>query len=124
MKLEFHGPTLAPFLFPEKNRERTSPQAGSGSWVTGNRWFVPADVSMPAPESMIGPMITMRLPATVPADVAAVQTLRDALLFEDRIEVQMHVFKGHPWVRFCGQAYLDPSDFDRFQTALARRLTT
>ena len=45
-----------------------------------------------------------------------------ALLFEDRIEVQMHVFKGRAWVRLCGQAYIEPSDIERFREALDARL--
>jgi isopenicillin-N epimerase len=84
--------------------------------LTG-RWGVP----LPCDEAMVGPMVTFPLPASVPADPAAVQALRDALLFEDRIEVQMHVFKGRAWVRLCGQAYVEEGDIDRFRAALERR---
>jgi isopenicillin-N epimerase len=79
-------------------------------------------VAQPADESMFGPMVTLELPAAVRPDAAFVQTLRDTLLFEDRIEVQMHVFKGRAWVRLCGQAYIEPSDFERFREALDARL--
>jgi len=81
------------------------------------RWHVP----VPADESMIGPMVTMELPASVKPEVAVVQALRDALLFEDRIEVQMHVFKGKAWFRICGQAYVAASDIERFADAVDRR---
>lgn len=76
-------------------------------------------VSLPADESMIGPMVTLPLP---PMAAEAVQPLRDALLFDDRIEVQMHVFKGQGWVRLCGAPYIDASDVDRFRDAVDRRI--
>ena len=82
------------------------------------RWHVP----LPCDETMIGSMVTLELPGRVRADAAAVQALRDALLFEDRIEVQMHVFKGRAWVRLCGQAYVEASDVERFADALDRRV--
>jgi len=86
--------------------------------MLAQRWRVP----VPAAESMIGPMVTMELPPSVPADAMAVRALRDALLFEDRIEVQMHVFKGRAWCRLCGQAYLESSDFEKFGDAVDARL--
>jgi isopenicillin-N epimerase len=82
------------------------------------RWGVP----LPCDESMVGPMVTIPLPPAVGVDPADVQALRDALLFEDRIEVQMHVSKGRPWVRLCGQAYVEAADIDRFREALERRI--
>jgi isopenicillin-N epimerase len=87
--------------------------------MLSRRWHVP----LPCDESMIGPMVTMQLPATVKVEAAAVQALRDALLFEDRIEVQMHVFKGRAWFRLCGQAYVEASDIERFCEAVERRTT-
>jgi isopenicillin-N epimerase len=86
--------------------------------LLADKWRVP----VPAPESMIGPMVTMELPAAVRAETMAVRALRDALLFEDRIEVQMHVFKGRAWCRLCGQAYLEPSDFQKFADAIDARI--
>jgi isopenicillin-N epimerase len=88
--------------------------------MLAERWHVP----VPADESMIGPMVTMELPASVKAEATVVQALRDALLFEDRIEVQMHVFKGRAWFRICGQAYVEASDFERFRDAVERRMNT
>src|SRR5579862_1507897 len=86
--------------------------------MLADRWHVP----VPAPESMIGPMITIELPPAVRGEITAVQALRDALLFEDRIELQMHVFKGRAWARLCGQAYVEPSDIERFADAIDRRI--
>jgi len=76
-------------------------------------------VDLPAGESMIGPMVTLPLP---PMPAEAVQPLRDALLFEDRIEVQMHVFKGRGWVRLCGAPYVEMSDVERFRDAVDERV--
>ena len=85
--------------------------------MLSDRWRVP----LPADESMVGPMVTVQLPSFVPADAHAVQALRDALLFEDRIEVQMHVSMGRAWVRLCGQAYVEASDIERFREAVEKR---
>jgi isopenicillin-N epimerase len=82
-----------------------------------DRWGVP----LPADEAMVGPMVTVQLPSSVPADPIAVQALRDALLFEDRIEVQMHVFGGRAWMRLCGQAYVEASDIERLRQAVEQR---
>lgn len=92
--------------------------AWEGARMPARHWRVPP----PADESTIGAMATVQLPPSVPGDAAAVQRLRDALLFEDRIEVQMHAFKGRAWVRFCGQAYVEPSDIDRLRDAIDKRL--
>jgi isopenicillin-N epimerase len=86
--------------------------------MLSDRWRVP----LPADESMVGPMVTLQLPSSVPADPIAVQSLRDALLFEDRIEVQMHVFSGRAWVRLCGQAYVEGSDIERLREAVEKRI--
>ena len=39
--------------------------------------------------------------------------LRDALLFDHRIEVQVHAFRGRLYARICGQVYIEPSDIER-----------
>lgn len=99
-------------------REWNHALAWNAAVALTDRWGVPR----PCDEAMVGPMVTIPLPPAIPADAAAVQALRDALLFEDRIEVQMHVFKGRPWVRLCGQAYVEERDIERFRDALERRL--
>ena len=53
-----------------------------------------------------------RRPAAPPAEAMA---LRDALLFEDQIEVQMHAYRGRVWARISGQIYNDLEDIDRLR---------
>jgi isopenicillin-N epimerase len=83
----------------------------------GARWgspFVPASAST-------GFMVTLPLPealGTTPTDAAR---LRDALLFEDHIEVQVHAGHGRLWARICAQVYNDQSDVARLGEAVDRR---
>jgi len=73
-----------------------------------DRW----NIAVPAPESMIGCMVSLQLPqsfGTSPADSAR---LKDALLYEHRVELLLHSFKDRLWMRLCGQVYNDASDID------------
>jgi isopenicillin-N epimerase len=54
------------------------------------------------------------------ADQAA--RLRTALLVEDRIEVQLHAWRGRLWVRVSAQVYNDRSDVMRLADAVCGRL--
>ena len=74
------------------------------------------------PEAMVGTMVTVPLPERSgrPADDAA--RLRDALLFEDRIEVQLHAWRGRLWARISAQVYNDRDDIGRLGDAVASRL--
>ena len=47
--------------------------------------------------------------------------LRDALLFEDRIEVQLHAGRGRLWVRVSAQVYNEMNDMERLAEAIAAR---
>ena len=48
--------------------------------------------------------------------------LRLALLVDDRIEVQLHAWRGRLWTRVSAQVYNDRSDMERLAEAVARRL--
>jgi isopenicillin-N epimerase len=74
-----------------------------------------------APEAMTGTMITVRLPEQFGATEADSLRLRDALLFEDRIEIQLHAWHGRLWVRMSAQIYNDEQDLERLVNALAVR---
>ena len=50
------------------------------------------------------------------------RVLRLALLLEDRIEVQLHAWRGRLWARVSAQVYNDRSDIERLADAVARRL--
>jgi isopenicillin-N epimerase len=72
-------------------------------------------------EDQIGTMITVPAPERfggAPEDAAR---LRDALLFEDGIEVQVHAHQGRVRIRVSAQIYNDEEDVDRLAEAVARR---
>jgi isopenicillin-N epimerase len=81
------------------------------------RWGVP----FVTPEEMIGTMATLPLPAVLGATSDAAARLRDALLYEDAIEVQVHDWKGCLHVRISAQVYNELADYDRLGVAIARR---
>ena len=74
------------------------------------------------PRSMVGAMVTVPMPPRAGTTPEQVQKLRDALLYEDRIEVQMHVFRGLPWARISAQVYVDMSDIERFGERVLKRI--
>jgi isopenicillin-N epimerase len=73
-------------------------------------------------EAQIGTMITVPLPARAGTTREDAARLRDALLFEDRIEVQLHEFRGGLWVRVSAQVYNEIADVERLAEAVAARL--
>lgn len=74
------------------------------------------------PESMIGTMATIPLPDRAGSTGEDAADLRDGLLFEDGIEVQLHASRGRLWVRISGQIYNDTSDVDRLVRAIDARI--
>jgi isopenicillin-N epimerase len=72
-------------------------------------------------ESMVGSMTTVPLPASFGSTAEDAARLRDALLFEDRIEVQIHAWRGRLWTRVSTQVYNDSSDLDRLGAAVSAR---
>jgi isopenicillin-N epimerase len=81
------------------------------------RWNLPF---LPA-ESTTGSMITLPLPERLGSTPEAAQRLRDALLFEDHIEISVHAGHGRLFLRICAQVYNDMSDVERLAAAVARR---
>jgi len=73
------------------------------------------------PEPMIGSMITVPMPASLGTTRDDAQRIRDALLFEDRIEVQMHSFQNQLWARISAQVYVDVAGIERLGEAVAKR---
>ena len=66
-------------------------------------------------------MVTIALPEAFGDSRDDAARLRDALLFEDRLEVQVHPGYGRLWVRVCGQVYNEWPDYERLGEAVARR---
>jgi selenocysteine lyase/cysteine desulfurase len=46
--------------------------------------------------------------------------LRDYLLFEHNIEVQVHARVNRIWIRVCAQAYNDMSDVEKLGAAMMK----
>lgn len=93
-------------------------------WEAATRFTERWGTTIPGPESMYGSMVTLPLPSSQDATPAAVQRLKDALLYEDRIETQIHPFAGRVWLRLAAQVYNEASDFERLWQAIERRRTT
>jgi isopenicillin-N epimerase len=73
------------------------------------------------PESMIGTMATVPLPERFGSTIENAMRLRDALLFEDNIEVHVYAGKGRVCVRISAQIYNELSDVERLITAIDGR---
>jgi len=92
--------------------------AWAGASLLAERWGEP----LPCPESMVGTMATVMLPARSGATAEDAIRLRDALLDEDRIEAQIHAHGGRLWVRLSAQVYNELGDVERFARAVEARV--
>jgi isopenicillin-N epimerase len=92
------------------------------AWETAKRFTERWGTEIPGPESMYGSMVTVLLPERVEAQPAAVQRLKDALLFEDGIETQIHVFRGRVCLRIAAQIYNEAEEYERLWAGIARRI--
>lgn len=77
------------------------------------------DTEPAAPEPMIGPMVTVPLPAGLGSSPEDAARVRDRLLFEHRIEVQVHAWRERIWARVSAQIYNDEDDVERLAAAVA-----
>ena len=92
--------------------------AWTGARRLAEHWQTAFDV----PESLVGTMATVPLHEAAGSTPAEALAMRDALLFEDQIEVQMHAYRGRVWARISAQVYNDMEDIDRLAAAVARRV--
>lgn len=90
-------------------------------WDGGQDLTARWGTSLEIEETAVGSMITLPLPASFGSQPADAGVLRDALLFQDRIEVQVQAIQGRLWVRVCGQVYNDARDLERLGAAVAAR---
>jgi isopenicillin-N epimerase len=70
------------------------------------------------PESMIGTMVTLRLPGRFGSTADDAAKLRDMLLFDHQIEVHVGAWKDHVCIRVSAQIYNEMSDINRLIEAL------
>ncbi len=92
------------------------------AWHAAQRLAARFDTELPAPESMIGTMATVALPAAAGSTREEAMRLRDALLFEDRIEVAVHAWRNRLWARVSAQVYVEEGDFERLADAVLARI--
>jgi isopenicillin-N epimerase len=91
--------------------------AWQGARALTERW----GTALGRDETVVGTMATVPLPGRFGTTRDEAQRLRDALLFEDRIEVQLHAARGGLWVRISAQVYNDMDDVERLAAAVAAR---
>jgi isopenicillin-N epimerase len=77
---------------------------------------------IPGDESWYGSMVTVPLPEAMGASAMEASALRDALHYEDGIEVPISARDGRLWVRVAAQVYTEDADFDRLGRSVQRRL--
>lgn len=90
--------------------------AWEGAHHLAKRW----GTEFVAPESMVGTLATVELPAAAGSTADDAAKLRDRLLFDDRIEVQMHEAQGRVHARISAQIYNDMADIDRLADAVLK----
>lgn len=83
-----------------------------------DRWDTPLQID----EAAVGFMATIPLPLALGHTPEAAVRLRSALLFEDRIEVQLHAGHGRLWTRISAQVYNDWPDIERLAAAVRTRV--
>jgi isopenicillin-N epimerase len=91
------------------------------AWRSARRLTDAWRTSLERPETSVGTMVTLPLPAETGRTAEDAFRLRNALLFDDRIEVQLHAGHGRLWVRISAQVYNDDDDIDRLIAAIGTR---
>jgi isopenicillin-N epimerase len=74
------------------------------------------------PESMVGTMVVVPLPERFGSTYDEAGPLRDRLLFEDGIEVNVSARQGRLWIRVAIQIYNDRDDVEKLASAIERRM--
>ena len=91
--------------------------AWEAAGILTERWRTTFEI----PSDMVGTMVTVPLPEDAGSTDEDAARLRLALLVEDRIEVQLHAWRGRLWTRISAQIYNDRLDVERLADAVARR---
>ena len=101
----------------DRVRAYTHDLAWRGASALCDRWGTRLEIT----PAHVGAMVTLPLPDRFGSTAIDAATLRDALLFEDRIEVAVHAAHGRLWTRISAQVYNTMSDIDRLAAAVAAR---
>jgi isopenicillin-N epimerase len=80
------------------------------------------ETAFETPREMVGALVTVQLPERAGTTDDEARRLRLSLLVDDRIEVQLHAWRGRLWTRVSAQVYNDRSDLERLADAVLRKL--
>jgi isopenicillin-N epimerase len=81
-----------------------------------DRWGTPLTIE----ESAVGCLVSVMTPQAIGSTRADAVRLRDRLLFENGIEVQVHARAGRVWVRVSAQVYNDRADIEKLGAAVEK----
>ena len=88
------------------------------AWEAGNLLADRFGTRLPADEPFVGAMITVPLPAAFGATMEDASRLRDRLLFDHRIELQVQADHGRVAIRVSAQIYNERADVERLADVL------
>ena len=113
----------APFaiaLLRETGVEAVQAYNHSLAW-NGARGLADAwQTSFDTPEQLVGSMATVALPPSLGNTADDAVRVRERLLLDDRIEVQVHAFRDRLHARISAQIYNDLADIEQLAEAVAR----
>jgi isopenicillin-N epimerase len=92
------------------------------AWEAANLLTTRWETAIETPREMVGAMVTVPLPERAGTTDDEARRLRVSLLVDDRIEVQLHAWRGRLWTRVSAQVYNDRSDIERLADAVLRRI--
>jgi isopenicillin-N epimerase len=92
------------------------------AWETGELLSTRWGTAFETPRDMVGSLVTVQLPDRAGGTEEEASRLRLSLLVEDRIEVQLHAWRGRLWTRVSAQVYNERSDIERLADAVLRHL--
>jgi isopenicillin-N epimerase len=92
--------------------------AWRGADYLAERWGTTFDT----PKALVGSMAVVMLPASAGSTREHAASLRDALLFEDHIEVQVHAHANRLHARVSAQVYNEMADYARLAEAVLSRV--
>jgi isopenicillin-N epimerase len=82
------------------------------------RW----DTALETPRDMVGALVTVPLPERAGTTEDDARRLRLSLLVDDRLEVQVHAWRGRLWARVSTQVYNERADIERLAEAVLRHI--
>jgi isopenicillin-N epimerase len=100
----------------ESVREQNHRLALDGARRLAERW----GTSFDTPDALIGPMATVAMPDPAGSTMDDAARVRDCLLFDHRVEVQVHAWQERLYARISAQIYNTMDDVERLAAAVLR----